>query len=306
MSSADNHPAAADCDSGTPPDYARLLPAMQHFCDVIARLRSPTGCPWDRRQTMKSIKPYTLEETYELLEAIDSDDNDAICEELGDVLLQVVLDAQIARDEGRFELTDVVARAAEKMVRRHPHVFGDAEVETTADVKSLWAQVKRDEKPDRTSRLEGIPAALPQLARAARLSARAASVGYDFPDRRMLFDKLNEELTELTAELFADGEVTTVPAEVHSAPIADEPITDPRQRQRVEAELGDVLFVLANIARRWGVNPEEALRHSNAKFARRFEAIEAAMRATGRSLDEATLIEMEEAYQAAKRRESKP
>ncbi|MEZ6122646.1 MAG: nucleoside triphosphate pyrophosphohydrolase [Planctomycetaceae bacterium] len=270
---------------------------------MIARLRAPGGCPWDRQQTLATIKPYTLEETYELLEAIDSNDNAAIQEELGDVLLQVVLDAQIAADERRFQLVDVIRGIADKMIRRHPHVFGDATAATPADVKVHWNAAKNQEKQERQSQLDGIPASLPQLARAYRIAARAASVGYDFPDRRMLFAKLSEEIQELVEELFDDGQYPNIPATTAPPMLPDEPVADPERRQRMESELGDVLFVVANIARRWGIQPEEALRKSNAKFSRRFQAIEAAMREQGISMQAATLDEMENAYQAAKRLE---
>ena len=296
--------AAMTPQLGTPPEFELLLPEFRRLCEVVARLRAPNGCPWDRQQTMKTIKPYTLEETYELLEAIDADDNEAICEELGDVLLQVILDSQIAADEQRFLLTDVVRRIADKMVRRHPHVFSDVEASTTDDVRRNWYAIKRQEKPTRDSQLEGIPLALPELARTARITARAAAVGYDFPDRRMLFDKLNEELSELAVELFGSNVIPTILATVDSAIIADQPL-QPALKDKAESELGDVLFVLANIGRRWGINPEEALRSSNAKFSRRFQAIEAAMKSEGRSMHAATLREMEDAYQAAKRREPK-
>jgi len=296
---------AADltADFGRPPDFAQLLPEFQRLCEVIAKLRSPDGCPWDRQQTLASIKPYTLEETYELLEAIDSDDNSAIQEELGDVLLQVILDSQISSDERRFELVDVVRQIADKMVRRHPHVFGDETAATTDDVKKHWHAAKNAEKSERTSKLDGIPKDLPQLARTYRIAARAASVGYDFPDRRMLFDKLNEEITELAEELFHDGQIPHVPAGIAAERIPDEPIDDPELKQRVESELGDVLFVVGNIARRWGINPEEALRKSNAKFSRRFQAIEAAMKQQDVTMEDASLAQMEDAYQQAKSKE---
>lgn len=290
---------------GTPPDPARTGPAFQQLCDVIARLRSPDGCPWDREQTLASIKSYTLEETYELLEAIDSDDNAAIQEELGDVLLQVVLDAQIAADEGRFDVIAVIEQITRKMIDRHPHVFGDASARTAADVRVHWEQAKRREKA-RESVLDGIPAELPALARAARITKLAARAGYDFPQREMLFDKLREELQELQAELDADGQVPHVPASVESPRVADEPIDDPERAARIAGEIGDVLFVVANIARRWGVNPEEALRGANRKFTRRFQAIEQAVRAAGKSLAETSLPEMEVYYQAAKRGEAAP
>ena len=288
---------------GHPPAFEALLPEFRRLCEVVARLRSPDGCPWDRQQTLKSIRKYTLEETYELLEAIDADDNEAICEELGDVLLQVILDAQIAQDETRFALVDVVRGIADKMVRRHPHVFGDAVAETTDAVRQHWITAKKQEKPVRESHLDGIPVTLPELARAARLSSRAAAVGYDFPDRRMLFDKLNEELSELAQELFQSDELPAIAAGVDTERVPDEGINDPELRDRVENEMGDVLFVMANIARRWGINPEDALRRSNAKFQRRFRAIEDALAATGNTVHDASLQEMEAAYQAAKTRE---
>jgi MazG family protein len=295
--------SAANPAFGVPPDPSRLQPAFQTFCDVIARLRSPDGCPWDRVQTLQSIKPYTLEETYELLEAIDADDNAAIQEELGDLLLQVVLDAQIAADEGRFDLVAVVEQITRKMIDRHPHVFGNEDAQTPDDVRTHWEAAKRREK-QRESALDGIPAALPALAACARLSKKAARAGYDWPDRAMLFDKLREEVEELLVELYPEGKAPQVAAGVQTPPVPDEPIDDPARRDRVEEELGDILFVVANIARRWDVNPEEGLRRSNAKFARRFRAIERGLAEEGRTLADATLQEMEEHYQRFKRSET--
>ena len=298
----ENSPDPADRQPGTPPDPQRVANAFRELCDVIARLRSPTGCPWDRAQTLATIKPYTLEETYELLEAIDADDTPAIREELGDVLLQVVLDAQIAADEGRFDVCDVIEQLTQKMIARHPHVFGDAHAATAADVHAHWERVKRQEK-QRGSLLDGIPADLPSLARAARITKRAARVGYDFPHRDMLFDKLREELDELQHELYPDGQTPGIPAGVDGDPTPDEPIADADRVARVEGELGDVLFVIANIARRWGINPEEALRRANRKFSTRFHAIEQGVKAAGRTMEQATLIEMEQHYQRAKQSE---
>lgn len=303
MSTSAPEPAPAPTP-GTPPDFTALLPEFQRLCEVIAQLRAPDGCPWDRQQTLSSIKPYTLEETHELLEAIDANDNAAIREELGDLLLQIILDAQIAADEQRFNLVDVVRQIADKMVRRHPHVFGSAQADTVDAVKSRWQQIKQQEKPARESQLDGIPLTLPQLARAARITGRAAAVGYDFPDRCMLFDKFNEELGELAAELFPDGRIPHVPATVDATVIPDAPILDPAQKDRAESELGDALFVLANIGRRWGLNPEEALRKTNAKFSRRFQAIEHVLRTAGKTIHTVSLREMEDIYQAAKKREA--
>jgi tetrapyrrole methylase family protein / MazG family protein len=288
---------------GVPPDREQAASAFVLLCETIAKLRSPEGCPWDRQQTLASIKPYTLEETYELLEAIDADDNEAICEELGDVLLQVVLDSQIARDEGRFDIVPVIEGITGKMIRRHPHVFGDETAETAADVSQHWDKAKSAEKHERESVLDGIPIDLPALAKAARITKKAAKVGYDFPHRAMLFDKLNEEVQELAEELFADGRIPQIPASVDGDVVPDEPIEDASRKDRVEGELGDVLFVLANIARRWQINPEEALRKSNAKFERRFRYIETQLREQGKDIRNVSIIEMEELYQQGKRQE---
>ncbi len=292
----------ARIELGTPPNHEQLGPAFRELCEVIAKLRSPTGCPWDREQTLATIKPFTLEETYELLEAIDSGDDAAIVEELGDVLLQVVLDSQIAADEGRFDLNDVVAGLTRKMIERHPHVFGDVSVTSAGEVAQHWDRIKQQEK-QRESIFDGLPTALPALARAARLSAKAARVGYDFPARDMLFDKLREELDELAHEMFLDGQVPQRPATVESAVEPDPLPFDREQQQRMEGELGDVLFVLANIARRWHINPEEALRASNAKFERRVQFIEQRLKEQNRELRDATLSEMEVIYQEGKRAE---
>ncbi|MCA9089857.1 MAG: nucleoside triphosphate pyrophosphohydrolase [Planctomycetaceae bacterium] len=288
---------------GTPPDPEQAGPLFQRLCEVIARLRSPTGCPWDREQTLETIKPHTLEETYELLEAIDSGDDAAIVEELGDVLLQVVLDAQIGADEGRFDVLQVITGLTEKMIHRHPHVFGDVQVESASEVRQHWEKAKAIEKRSRTSALDGIPLDLPALARAARITKKAARVGYDFPHRAMLFDKLREEIGELQEELYPDGDMPDIPAAVDMEPVPDEPVSDPERKDRIEGELGDVLFVLANIARRWDINPEEALRRANRKFARRFQHIESGLNAVGKAIRDASLLEMEALYQECKQLE---
>lgn len=290
---------------GTPPDPARIGPAFRELCEVVARLRSPTGCPWDREQTLATIKPFTLEETYELLEAIDSNDDTAIVEELGDVLLQVILDSQIGADEGRFDLTDVIAGLTHKMITRHPHVFSDQTAATAKDVTKHWDRIKQQEK-QRQSIFDGLPLALPALARAARISDKAARVGYDFPSRDMLFDKLREELEELAIELYPDGQTPTVAATADAPVEPDAPPFDPQRQRRIEGELGDVLFVLANIARRWHINPEEALRASNQKFERRVQYIERRLQEQNRTLRDATLGELEQLYQAGKQAESSP
>ncbi len=287
---------------GVPPETQVVGAAFARLCEVIAKLRSPTGCPWDRQQTLETIKPFTLEETYELLEAIDSRDDTAIVEELGDVLLQVVLDAQIGRDEGRFDIAAVLEVITRKMIDRHPHVFETEKAHTADDVLRNWDRQKQREK-QRESIFDGLPAALPALARCSRVAEKAARVGYDFPHRAMLFDKLREEIDELACELFPDGQIPHVPASVDMLPVADESIADSAQRDRIEGEFGDVLFVVANLARRWKINPEEALRRSNEKFERRVRFIEEALKSSGRSIRDATLIEMEELYQVGKQQE---
>tara|TARA_R110002111_G_scaffold262702_1_gene340359 strand:+ start:70284 stop:71324 length:1041 start_codon:yes stop_codon:yes gene_type:complete len=301
-----NQPAHSPVDSvpapGTPPDYNILTPAFEKLCDVIARLRSPEGCPWDRVQTLESIKPYTLEETYELLEAIDSGNDQHIIEELGDLLLQIVLDSQIAADAGRFDLTHVVNGLTQKMIDRHPHVFGNVSAETPEEVRKNWDQIKEQEK-QRHSIFDGLPEALPALARAARVAEKAAKVGYDFPHRDMLFDKLREEIQELADEIYPAGKIPDTPATVEADIIADTEIDDPALQARVEGELGDILFVVANIARRWKINPEEALRKSNRKFQHRVQKIELELEKTGRSIQDASLQEMEQIYQAVKQQE---
>lgn len=291
---------------GIAPDADQTSAAFVRLLDVIAKLRSPDGCPWDRQQTMATIKPYTLEETYELLEAIDADDNSAICEELGDVLLQVVLDAQIAKDERRFDILAVMQGITKKMVERHPHVFGDAVAENAEDVSQHWDKAKRKEKSERESVLDGIPLELPGLARAARITKKAAKAGYDFPHRAMLFDKLNEEVGELAEELFEDGRIPDIAASVDGPRMDDDAIDDPARLERIEGELGDILFVMANIARRWHINPEEALRKSNAKFERRFRYIESRLREQGKDIHDVTIQQMEELYQEGKRLEHEP
>ncbi|MAT14355.1 MAG: nucleoside triphosphate pyrophosphohydrolase [Planctomyces sp.] len=299
MASSDSH---SPTPQGVPPEETHVKELFWKLCQVIARLRSPEGCPWDREQTLETIKPYTLEEIHELLEAIDSGDDAHITEELGDVLLQVMLDAQIGKDENRFDICQVIERLTEKMIHRHPHVFGEIKVNSAGEVHQHWEKAKASEKK-RGSIFDGIAKGLPQLARAEKLSKKAARVGYDFPDRLMLFDKLREELDELQEELFPEGVPAAVAAGVDSEPIPDEPIRDPARRERVEKELGDVLFVVANIARRWKINPEEALRKSNHKFEKRVQYIEQKLAESERTLAEASLTEMEELYQQGKREE---
>jgi nucleoside triphosphate diphosphatase len=255
---------------------------MRRLLDIRAALRDPrTGCPWDREQDFASIAPYTFEEAYEVADAIARGDRTALRDELGDLLLQVVYHARMAEEAGDFAFADVARGIADKMVRRHPHVFGDAAVRDAAAQTEAWEAHKAAERAGKAEggTLAGVPVALPALTRAAKLTARAARVGFDWPDAAAVLDKLEEEAEELRAEL-SDGD---------AARLAD--------------EVGDLLFVLANLARKLSLDPEACLRAANDKFVRRFAGIEAALAAEGRTPAEATLEEMEAHWQAAKEAE---
>jgi ATP diphosphatase len=255
---------------------------LSRLLAIMAALRDRRGgCPWDAAQTYATIAPYTIEEAYEVADAIARRDFAALPDELGDLLLQVVYHARMAEEEGRFAFADVARHINDKMVRRHPHVFGDAAARQAGMAAAAWEEQKRGERAARaeTGTLAGVPVGLPALTRALKLTARAARVGFDWPDAPAVLAKLDEELAELRAEL---------------------PEADP---DRLEDELGDVLFVLANLARKLRLDPEGCLRRANEKFARRFAAIEHHLAADGRTPADATLDEMEAAWQEAKRAE---
>jgi ATP diphosphatase len=255
---------------------------LRRLLDIMAALRDPAhGCPWDKEQSFATIAPYTIEEAYEVADAIARRDFAALPDELGDLLFQVVYHARMAEEEGRFDFAEVAAAIADKMVRRHPHVFGDAAARDAAAQTHAWEAQKHAERAARaeTGTLAGIPVALPALTRAAKLTARAARVGFDWSDAAAVLDKLEEETAELRAEL----------AGADPARLAD--------------EVGDLLFVLANLARKLKLDPEACLRAANDKFIRRFAAVEAALAAEGRTPADATLEEMEAAWQAAKAHE---
>jgi tetrapyrrole methylase family protein / MazG family protein len=254
-----------------PENAVRLIEMLE----VIEALRAPEGCPWDREQTHRTLRPYLLEETYELLEAIDSEDDDEINEELGDVLLQVFMHHAIAQEEGRFSIAEVAHHATAKMINRHPHVFGDVEARTAEQVLSNWEGLKQAEarKRGRVSALEGAPRTMPALAWALSLQKRAARVGFDWPEQEGVLDKVAEEARELAAE-------TT--------------------RERQEEELGDLLFSLVNLARRMKINPEDALRQSSGRFYRRFEAMEQAARDAGQDVREMSADDLEGLWRDAK------
>lgn len=281
-------------------------PGFDQLVEIMRILRSPGGCPWDREQDFDTIKPYTLEETYEVLEAIDARDWESLKEELGDLLFQVVFYAQMASERKLFDIEDVTRTISRKMVERHPHVFGDAMASTAQDVVVNWEAIKRREKANkRDSVLDGIPAELPALVRASRLGEKAARVGYDWPDRNMLWDKLEEETGELVEAIYGTTTPPRKPARASGKIRREKPVSPPARRAHVEEELGDVLFVVANIARRFHISAEDALRKSNEKFYRRFRHIEMSLKAEGIAIENATLEQMEKLYQQARKAEGK-
>ena len=274
----------AEQDPVTPGrDLTRLL-------KIMAALRTPgSGCPWDLQQSFATIAPYTLEEAYEVADAIARGDLADLREELGDLLLQVVFHARIAEEQGAFDFGDVVQSITEKLIRRHPHVFGDARAVTPGDVGNLWERIKAEEKAERRARrgedtapggaLAGVPVTLPALTRALKLQAKASSVGFDWHDPLAVLAKIREEADEIEAELAAG------------------------ERTQAAAEVGDLLFAVVNLARHLDADPEAVLRRTNRKFERRFAAIEHALAGRGRSPVQSTLAEMDALWDEAKRGE---
>jgi len=253
---------------------------FQKLVGIMERLRAPGGCPWDREQTFDTIKPYTLEETYEVLDAIDRRDWKELAEELGDFVLQAVFYAQIASEQNLFRIEDALDAINRKLLRRHPHVFGEETAQTAGDVKKIWGEVKAAEKKDKGKDAEGlldsVPRALPALVEAQQIASRAAHVGFDWENPDQVIGKLHEELAEL--------------AEARRGAAPDE----------LENEIGDLLFVLVNLARFVKVDPEQALRRTNAKFRRRFGFIERKLAERGRKPEDSNIEEMEALWQQAK------
>ena len=272
--------------SSSPPRATPPGLALDHLLDVMARLRDPeTGCPWDQQQDFASIAPYTIEEAYEVEDAIRSGSPALLMDELGDLLFQVVYHARMAEERGWFAFGDVAAAIADKMVRRHPHVFGTDEARTAEQQTAAWEAQKAAERAGRaqSGTLAGIPVGLPALTRAAKLTRRAGRVGFDWPDAAAVLDKLEEEAEELRQE------IQNAPQDNDSAAIKD--------------EVGDLLFVLANLARKLDLDPEECLRGANHKFERRFGYIEQALQIEGKTPSDSSLDRMEELWQEAKRLE---
>jgi MazG family protein len=292
---------------------------------IMERLRAPGGCPWDREQTFDSIKPYTLEETYEVLEAIDNRDWDELTGELGDLLLQVLFYSEMAKEQGTFSIDDVLDRLSGKLVDRHPHVFGDVKADTSAEVKRNWEALKVEERKKRQSReaesaaasepatdssapnksdsvLGGISSKMPSMIEAYKLSSRAAQVGFDWPNVEGLFAKLHEEVDELREQL---KEFPAPGPRPQSRGVAGSgrTIIPEELQNRLEEEVGDLFFVVVNIARYLSVDPESALRKTNRKFKRRFQWMEERLRETGRTPDQASMDELESLWRQAKHQE---
>ncbi|MDD5705776.1 MAG: nucleoside triphosphate pyrophosphohydrolase [Kiritimatiellae bacterium] len=270
----------AICQAGDEPPAVARMSGIERLCSILARLRGPDGCPWDREQTLESLKTCLLEETYELLDVMSGADRDAHAEELGDVLLQVALQARLREEAGDFNLDDVARRLSDKLIRRHPHVFGEAAVAGTDEVLRNWERIKRDECGRRAaprSALEGVPAALPALLRAQRVQAKAARVGFDWPDRDGPERKLAEELDELRVAVAAG------------------------ERAAMAHEMGDVLFSLVNLCRFLEIDAEEALRGSVLRFSSRFRAVEQHVHASGREMRDHSLAELDAIWERVKR-----
>jgi len=292
--------------------------------ELMARLRAPNGCPWDRQQTYDTIKPYLLEETYEVVDAIGRRDWEELASELGDLLLQIVFFAQMAAEDRHFTIEDVIDRIYTKMVRRHPHVFGDARADTAADVLRNWEVLKAEEirqklaekgesyKPPK-SVLEGVSSSIPSLMQAYQLSSRAAHVGFDWKCLDDLLDKLREEAAEIEAVAMEDlapnprrdrqGAGPSSPVGIDGASSKGSASSS---QQRVEEEVGDLLFTAVNVARFLNVDPESALRKTNQKFRRRFQWMERELKKSGKSPREATLAEMDLLWERSKESEPRP
>jgi tetrapyrrole methylase family protein/MazG family protein len=258
---------------------------FERLLDIMRRLRGPAGCPWDREQTRTSLKPYLLEEAYEVLEAIESGASDALREELGDLLFQVVFHAQLAAEQGEFAMTDVLSRLGDKMVSRHPHVFGAAQVETPSQALAQWEAIKQREAASagrRRSVIDGVPRALPSLLRAQRIQSKAARVNFDWPDAQAAWTKVEEEVREAAAALAG------------------------QDRARLQEELGDVLFSLVNVARLSALDAEEALHGAIEKFRRRFTTMEDDLIARGKSVGSVTSEELEQSWESVKAQEHRP
>jgi nucleoside triphosphate diphosphatase len=272
--------------------------AIDRLLRIMDKLREPGGCPWDREQSLRTLTPYLLEEAHEVIEAIEAGDAQHHKEELGDLLFQVVFQARIAREEGKFDFAQVCDSISDKLTRRHPHVFGDVSVSGSREVVKNWERIKADERKAKgdapRSAIGGVPVALPALVRAERITEKAAAVGFDWPDLSGVLAKVREELDELEEAIAGRAAAPPAGAAAHDL------------HGRVEHELGDLLFALANLGRFLRVHPEEALRGTVRRFEIRFQYIEERLRERGRTPRDATLEEMDGLWDEAKRREKSP
>ena len=301
---------------------------FERAVSIMERLRAPGGCPWDREQTFDSIKPYTLEETYEVLESIDKRDWSELAGELGDLLLQVLFYAEMAKEQSLFSIDDVLDRFSAKLIRRHPHVFGDVKADTSGEVKRNWEAIKLEErrleetrlaekqpvaggvgvgdaapaKNEEHSILSGISFAMPSLLEASKLSSRAAQAGFDWPNVEGLFDKLDEETSELREDLKKFPSPGPRPQSGGISGFGRTALSE-ELKSKLEEEVGDLFFVLVNLARYLSVDPESALRRTNRKFRSRFQWMESRLTETGRSADQVPMEELESLWQQAKRAE---
>jgi MazG family protein len=266
---------------------ARAAREFTRLVEIMTTLRGPDGCPWDREQTIDSLKPFVLEETYEVLEAIDRHDDAALCEELGDFVFEAVFLAQLEAEAGEFTIADSLQSVADKLVRRHPHIFkrnqGEPALDTAGQVRTRWEEIKAQERsssPKPKTLLSGIAPALPALLRAYHIGVRAASVGFDWTTPGDVVDKIEEEVDELREVVSADGTL---------------------DQTRAEEEMGDLLFSIANLSRKLGIEPETALRKANDKFTRRFGALEKSVADSGRTMKDMTVDDLETEWQRVKR-----
>ncbi len=282
--------------------------AFTQLVSIIEKLRTPeTGCPWDLEQDHSSLRPYVIEEAYEVIQAIESKDSNRLCDELGDLLLQVVLHAQVAKDNGDFDIGDVIELVSRKMIRRHPHVFGEVKVENSAQVVKNWEQIKLGEKSSHAEdeaqtkkhpiadKLEGIPISIPALLRAQRVGEKAARVHFDWSSLKGVWEKVNEELGELELVMQSTGRSPQANGQTHSYPPGEV-----EQREELEAELGDLLFSLSQLARWLGLSAEDSLRTATQRFISRFRIMESGL---GSDLADFSEEELEKAWQEAKKAE---
>lgn len=264
MNLTESNPLATDGE-----EFSRLV-------QIMRKLRAPDGCPWDREQTHESLRPYLIEETYEVLDSIDRKQYDELKKELGDLILHIVFHAQLAHEEQRFAITDVLREINDKLVRRHPHVFGAGKLESSKEVKQQWERLKLDEKKDKPRLLEGVPKHQPALNRAYRVQEKAAGIGFDWPELAPVWDKIREEIDELEREINLN------------------------HRENMSREFGDLLFSMVNLGRKLAINPEDALRSSVEAFSKRFTYIEERLEEQGRGLSDSHLTEMDQLWDQAK------